>query len=132
MKWNFVTALLVAPALTGCAADLSNYVPPLDPALATSQTAAHLAYCKALIRQQSAVSPSGWKGMLQQAAQSSIGAWVSAAELATVQAVEAAAGYTLFGALLGIHTDDNSRQSRAKSNVRMCMVNYGEGVTEKP
>ena len=132
MKWNSVTALLVALALAGCAENVSNYVPPLDPALATSQTAAHLAYCKALIQQQSTVSPPGWKGTLQQAAQSSIGAWVSAAELATAQAVEAAAGYTLFGALLGLHTDNNSRQSQAESNVRMCMVNYGEGITEKP
>lgn len=132
MKRNCVPALLVALMLAGCAADLSNYAPPLDPALATPQTSAHLAYCKSLIETQAQTAAHDWKTTAQQAAQSSVSAWVNAAELATATAIETAAAYTVFGALLGVHTTDLSAQADAESRVRMCMINYGEAVTEKP
>lgn len=131
---RIVSLVVAAVLLSGCAADISSYTPPLDPDLVTAQTPDHLAHCRQIVQAQapSPFSKADIHNATRQTFLQSFGPWVTAAELWSATAAEAAGAFTIFGAILGIRANDTSNQSQAESNVRQCMANYHEPITEKP
>lgn len=129
MKRNLII-LLLGILLTGCAADVSKYEPPLDPALITPATKIHLTYCRNLVAKQP--KESIWGTIGSQVTTSSGNGWLSALELGTSTAMEAAAGSTVLGLAIGTHTGLSSRQTAAESMLRKCMANYEEPLLTSP
>ena len=117
-------------ALAACAPDVSRYHPPLDPALVTQATNAHVRYCDALV--QKTPPERDWKGYLELAANTSLPYWITALLSKVGSAFAIAGGATAIGTGEGIHNDNGFMQREQESRVRQCLSNYHEPLTEKP
>jgi hypothetical protein len=117
-------ALLGPLLLESCAADVGNYAPVMDPVLETPATPEHLKHCRRLVAAQP--QQTLWGAVANQASTNSGQGWLSALELGTSGAVEAAVGATVVGALLGAKTGISARQATAEGRVDNCLRNYKE------
>lgn len=101
----------------------------MDPKLETPSTKDHLQYCRDEVAKLN--KKIDFTSALSQSAQSSFSSWIGALETGTATAVETAVGFTVFGAIVGIRSDNSTDQAKAEARVNNCMSNYHEPTLDK-
>lgn len=119
---------------SACAPDVSHYKPEMDEMLMTNQTPVHLQHCQDRIMAEilRKKETSTIISTAKQTAQTSAPQWLNAFMLGTTQALETAAGITVFGSVFNFSANSNSSQESAESQVRQCMLLWKEPILEIP
>lgn len=129
MRWGWA---IICVGLCGCAPDVSNYTPVMDQDLVAQHpeaTAAHLVQCRRNVAKLPRPPIIGT--VVGQIATTAGNPLMTAAELGTPAAAEAAGGAIVVGAATGTKTWFTSEQATAQARVDRCMRNHGEPTEDE-